>query len=227
MERKSIKRTLFKRLKKVIEYIKECPFYIRRYFDRKRYKNRNLTVISNNCWAGRLYQYLDKPYLSPTAGLFFFADDYLKFITDLRYYLSLELEFISVNESKHSELLNEKSRLAPIGRLGDIEIVFLHYETPDEAKEKWNRRKERINYDDILFKFSRMNGCTDEHVKFFAALPFNNKLLLNNNPEPEYDFEYYIEGYDGKDEIFNDTQPFPGSINIKKVLKKLSKYNGG
>lgn len=40
----------------------------------------DFTVISNNCWAGSVYRYFGLPYLSPTAGLYFFASDYIKFI---------------------------------------------------------------------------------------------------------------------------------------------------
>lgn len=227
MARKSIKRTIKKRCDSIIIWFKERPYYIRRYFDRKKYKKRNFTVISNNCWAGRLYQYLDKPYLSPTAGLYFFADDYLKFIGNLRYYLSLELCFISVEESHYCDTLKAKNQVVPIGKLGDIEIVFLHYKTEKEAKEKWDRRKERINFDDIIFKFSRMNGCSDDHIEKFAELPLKNKILINNRKDIKYSFEYYIEGYDGKDEILNDTQPFPGKIKIKSVLNRLGNYSGG
>ena len=221
------KRKIKKAIDKAIQWFKERPYYFRRYFDRKKFKGKNFTVISNNCWAGRLYQYLDMPYLSPTAGLYFFADDYLKFIDNLRYYLSLELEFISVEESKYCDILKERNHIVPIGRLDDVEIVFLHYKTKEEAKEKWERRKKRVNYDSILFKFSRMNGCTDEHLDRFAELDFNNKIFINNRRNKKYDFEYYIEGYDDKEEILNDTQPFPGKNKVKSVLKRLDKYHGG
>ena len=38
----------------------------------------------------------------------------------------------------------------PVGRLDDIEIYFMHYETCKEAKELWNRRRQRINWGNII-----------------------------------------------------------------------------
>lgn len=44
-----------------------------------------------------------------------------------------------------------------IGKLDDIEVVFLHYKSEEEAYQKWNRRKKRINYNNLIFKFNDMN----------------------------------------------------------------------
>lgn len=71
-----------------------------------------------------------------------------------------------------------------------------------------------------------MNGCTGEHIEKFAAFPFENKILINNRKNTKYPFEFYIEGFDGKEDINNDTQPFPGKIKIKNALKSLDKYGG-
>ena len=34
----------------------------------------DFSIISNNCFAGLTYEYLDLPFSSPTVGLYFFAD---------------------------------------------------------------------------------------------------------------------------------------------------------
>lgn len=134
------------------------------------------------------------PYLSPTVGLYFFADDYLKFISNLEYYISLELSFISIQESRYKDVLLERKRICPIGKLGDVEIVFLHYKTEQEAKEKWDRRKARINWDHLIIKFSKMNLCTEEHMRRFAELPYENIILLNNRKQTVYPCEVYWNG---------------------------------
>ena len=209
-----------KKLKKALAWIKERPWYIRRWAVRRRVRSRDFTVISNNCWAGRVYQYLDMPYLSPTAGLYFFAEDYLKFISDLRHYLDTPLKFISAEESKYYEELKRRSQTdKPIGLLDDVEIVFLHYPTAEEAAEKWNRRKERVNYDHLIFKFSRMNLCTDEHIAKFDAMPLERKFVLNNRPVPRFASEIYWPGYDNREDISSDTQPFPGKLSLVTLLQ--------
>lgn len=114
-------------------------------------KGKSFTVLSNNCWGAHVYRFFSLPYLTPTIGLYFFPEDYLKFIKDYKKYLSLELIFIPWEKSKYANILKERKQTnVPIGLLDDIEIVFLHYKTADEAYEKWNRRLARINWNHIL-----------------------------------------------------------------------------
>ena len=203
------------------KWIKQRPYYIRRAWNRKRIKSRDFTIISNNCWAGRCYQYLGMPYLSPTVGLYFFAEDYLKFVSNLRYYLALDLEFILAEESKYFEVLKERNHTkVPIGKLDDLEIVFLHYESENEAKEKWNRRKERINYNNIYLKFSKMNLCTEEDLRKFDSMDFENKIMLNNRRQKKYSCEVYWSGPGNVDEILSDTLNFPGNICLIQFLNR-------
>lgn len=210
---------LKRKLNKVKKWVLDRPYEIRRYIDKKRIKNKDFTIISNNCWAGKAYQYLDLPYLTPTVGLYFFAEDYLKFVKNLKYYLSLELQFIDNNESKYVDYLKERNHMeVPIGTLDDIEIVFLHYSSKEEAKEKWEKRKQRVNYNNIIIKFSKMNGCTETHIKDFDEIDFKNKFVLNNRKKNVYDSEMYWDGKSNEIEILSDTSPFPGNIDLKRVL---------
>lgn len=216
-----IKRRIKKQKKRIDSFLKRLegiPFEIRRNYVRKKIKSRDFTIISNNCWGGKVYQYFDMPYLTPTVGLYFFTDDYLRFVSNLEYYLSLELMFISIDNSHHRDELLKKKRVCPIGILGDVEIVFLHYKTETEAKEKWNRRKERINLDNLYFKISRQNSCTEEHLKSFANLPYAHKIIINSRKKPLYSCEYYWNGPTNEQGIIGDTEPFPGNIRLTKIL---------
>ena len=216
-----LKRQIKKKTKKFCEYVKNIPYNIRRAYNKKRIKSRDFTVISNNCWAGKLYQYLDMPYLSPTVGLYFFADDYIRFLKNLKHYMSLDLKFISFKASKHREVLIEHNQTKkPIGVLDDVEIIFLHYKTEEEAYEKWNRRKARINWNNLFIKFSKMNQCTEEHMKEFSELPFDKKILLGTREDPKYECEVYWNGeIDENGQILLDTIPFPGNIKLSSFIK--------
>ncbi len=218
---------LRRKLNNIGQWFRERSYEIRRFFTKLLLRNTDFTIISNNCWAGRAYQYLDMPYLSPTVGLYFFAPDYIKFVSDLKYYLEIPLTFIDAEQSKYFEELKIRNQLdKPIGLLGDVEIVFLHYKTQAEAKEKWDRRKARVNFDNIIIKMSRMNLCTEAHLREFDELPFKNKIIINNrtplryNSEVHWDEEWKPEG------IQSDTRPFPGSVKILKLLNKpAGKYS--
>ena len=221
MKGRYLKRKLNKLIKKTNENISKFFFELRRFFVKKSIKNKNFSIISNNCWAGRVYQYLDMPYLSPTAGLYFFAPDYIKFVSDLRRYLATDLRFIKAEESRYYEELKKRNQTdKPIAVLNDVEIVFLHYKTQEEAAEKWNRRKERVNFDNIILKFSRMDFCTEKEIKEFDKLPFNNKFVLNNRLPLKYESEILWKEDYHEEGILRDTIPFPGNLNLAKLLNK-------
>lgn len=215
-----IKKQIKIQSKKVGVFFKSIPYNIRRAYNKKVIKSRDFTVISNNCWAGRLYQYLDMPYLSPTVGLYFFADDYIRFVKNLKYYMSLDLEFIKPEQSKYYEVLKIKNQLdKPIGALDDVEIVFLHYKTEEEAYEKWNRRKARINWDNLYIKFSKMNMCTESNLWEFDSLPVKKKFMLIPEKSKQYNCSLYWSGSVAEDgQIELDTIPFPGNLNLHKIM---------
>lgn len=146
---------------------------------RKKLKGTDFTIISNNCWGGHAYRWYDLPYQSPTIGLYFWADDYIRFVSDLKRYTISCLDFIPAEQSRHFESLKKLNQLnVPIGLIDDVEIVFLHYKSESEAREKWNRRCERINWDHILVKNSYMNECTDKIMKDYLSLDYKCKLFF-------------------------------------------------
>lgn len=140
---------------------------------RKKLQNRNFTIISDNCWGGRVYQELGIQYNSPFIGLFIMSPDYLKLVKNLRYYMSQELVFIK--NSKYTD-----KTTYPIGLLDDIEIHFLHYSSEDEARNKWNRRKERMNWNNLFFKFNDNDKCNYELIKEFDDLDYNSKVIFSS-----------------------------------------------
>lgn len=155
---------------------------------------KNPTIISNNCYAGIVYEYLGIKFSSPTIGLYFFASEYLKFISNLKHYVQQELIFIPAKESKYyKELLKKKHENSIIGKLDDIEIVFLHYKSEEEAKNKWNRRCKRINWDCIMYKFCDQNLCTEQHIKEFEELPLEHKICFTSKNYPQYSSTIWIK----------------------------------
>ena len=149
-------------------------------YRKKFLKNYNFTIISNNCWGGMIYESYNLQKQSPTIGVFFMAQDYIKFLKDLREYIQCELEFISPNESRWKDYVKNDSRFGnyPIGKLKDIEIFFLHYKSEEEAREKWERRCKRINWEKLIIKFNDQNNCNEEDIQQFINLPYKNKIFF-------------------------------------------------
>ena len=147
---------------------------------RKKLKANDFTIISNNCWGGMVYECYDLRKDSPTVGLYFMADDYVRFLSKLHFYINQKLLFIKPEQSNYYNLFkNDKDWLSyPKARLDDVEIVFMHYNSEKEARESWERRCKRIHWDNLLVKFNDQNGCRYENVKAFLDLPFDNKLFF-------------------------------------------------
>lgn len=145
--------------------------------------DRDTSIISSNCFAGRIMQDLDMQYNTPTLGLYFMYPDYIEFLQHLEYYLKeAKIEF--VEHSKYA--LGDKRRAKwqhwyPIGWLdGKVEIHFLHYHTEEEAATKWHRRSGRVNFNKLLVIGMEQNLCKPEDIHAFDALPFKNKFIFTS-----------------------------------------------
>ena len=51
--------------------------------DKEALKDINFVIISDNCWGGSVYQWLDRPYNSPFVGLGIYGDCYIKLLSNL------------------------------------------------------------------------------------------------------------------------------------------------
>ncbi|MEY8462811.1 DUF1919 domain-containing protein [Streptococcus merionis] len=163
--------------------IKPLVYPILNFIPRRRLKNKQFTIISDNCWAGKVYQELGLPYQTPTIGLFIFSPDYLKLVKNPKYYLkndNVELQFI-----KKSRYISDFENKYPLALLDDIEIHFLHYDSEEEALDKWNRRMKRIHWDNLYFKFNDNDNCTYSLMKEFDSLPYKSKVIFSSRNFPD------------------------------------------
>lgn len=187
---------------------------------KKRLKIKDFTIISNNCWGGMIYESYNLQKKSPTVGLFFMASDYVKFISNMRYYMAKEIEFINPYTSKWVEDVCTDKRFGtyPVGKIDDIEIFFLHYHSEQEAREKWIRRCKRINWDKMIVKFNDQNKCSEQELVEFLKLEYPNKIFFtckkwniqNSNiifVKQKFEKEHILASYEpfGENRIFNVT----------------------
>ena len=142
----------------------------------KKLKNRDFTIISNNCWGGIISEKYGLKKNSPTCGLLIEGEDYIKFCKNLQYYTTQQLEFIPFQKGKYSFLYPGQS--FPVAKLDDIEIYFMHYASEQEAADKWYRRCKRINWENIIYKLSERGSFNKELVSEFMELPLENKLCF-------------------------------------------------
>lgn len=171
------------------------------YKQRKRLRNFNPTIISNNCTAGFIYHDLGLKFLSPTINLT--VKDFPLFISHLEHYLSCELIEISRGGG------TPKGRLVS-DHFPSIEIVFNHYSSFQEAKEKWEMRKKRVNFSNLFIIMECYDNYFPNEFLEYCELPYNKDRVILTHSKHE----------DRKDSIFisctNDiNRPFVGGETFK------------
>jgi uncharacterized protein (DUF1919 family) len=111
----------------------------------------DVSIISNNCLAGILYSDFDLQFLSPTINLTFGQNsDFFHFVSYLKEYCQHGSLTYLKEEDEHPGFIGSPVATLSCKNLPDIEIHFLHYKSFDEAKESWERRCKRINYNKIF-----------------------------------------------------------------------------
>ena len=85
----------------------------------------------------------------------------------MKYYLEQELESY-----------DEPTRDCPVAKLGGITVVFVHYKSED-AREKWEERKEWIHWDNLYIISSDGNGAELEDCAKLDSVKCKRKLYLH------------------------------------------------
>ena len=150
---------------------------------RRRLKNKDFTFLASNCTAGIIYHRLGMRFLSPPINMFIWQDDFLKFVLDLDYYLSLNLKFIKTEEPY------------PVALLGDIKLYFNHYATEEDARDKWEERKKRMNMDNLFILMCDRDGITEEDILKLGEVKCRNRVVLTAKCYPNIDYTFQLPEY--------------------------------
>lgn len=140
--------------------------------DLKRYMeiiNNNVSIFANNCWGGLVYHRLGLQFRSPLINMFFHDEDYLKFLSNPRKYINTKLSL------KKEYFLEETQKSFPICQCDDILLYFNHSESFEEANSTWEKRKKRINWDNI---FVMMYTENKDVALDFSKLPYSKKVCF-------------------------------------------------
>lgn len=167
---------------------------------RKTFSKNDISIISSNCIGGVISHDLGIQFNSPTVNLYIEAKDFIKFLSSIKEYLQYELDFI------------DESTSYPIAQLHDIKIYFVHYKNNEEAREKWNQRKNRINEKNIYVMMCERDGCTYDNLKEFDKLPYKNKVVFTHIKYPQIKSSYYIRGFENENELGDIIAVMPHSI---------------
>lgn len=201
---------------------------IRHFFWRIRLKNPSVSIISNNCWGGFMYRYCKLPYNSPFAGCFLFAPDYIRMLRSLKNYMSGEMHFISRAQSSYADHITKDYPIGVLTPNGTekgtepIEIHFLHYATPEAAVSAWQRRVQRIRYDNLLVKFCDRDLCTPELIAEFDRMEFPEKVCFTARPYP-YKSVVVMKNFAGKESVSDEWLSSWRYYDFVKAANRLKK----
>ena len=157
---------------------KRVRLKIIKIFKKATLKNKDFSIVSNNCWGGMISEEYGLRKESPTVGLFITGKDYVKMLKNFEFYINQPLCFIPWEESRLYSTVNRYNNPYPVAMIDDVEIYFMHYETEKLAKEKWEKRAKRINKDNLVVKLSQRDECTRDEIIEFMNLPYKNKLCF-------------------------------------------------
>ena len=208
---------------KIINYkVFSIPnFDIDKYLD---IYNDTPTIFTKNCAAGVIYNTLGLEFKSPIINLWLSDEDFLKFIKKPKKYLSYKIK-------ENGFSLNIDNVEVPVCLVGDINLNCSHYKTHAEAIEAWNRRKKRVNYDNMIILFQTNNESLFEE---FLKLPYKNKICLTqlSHSDPQivtidYHSEYSVEWLLLILDTFKYKIPYINVINLlhDKKIDLISKMN--
>ena len=143
---------------------------------RYRLRNHDFSIICSNCAGGVISHRLGKAFRSPTVNLWMRQRDFLKLAADLKSYMSYDLEFV---DSEYDY---------PVAWLHDVLIYFNHSKSAAEAATDWNRRKTRINYENLFLLMYDRENLTLAELREIEKIPCRGKVVFSDKERPELDY---------------------------------------
>lgn len=142
------------------------------YFDFNKYikiKESNISILSDNCFAGFLYHYFGLKFLTPTINMYCDHEAYYSFLENLQENMTRQME--KVEDYAETPFLGRF--MFPRGRVGKVEWQFNHDVEFETAAARWKRGCERFNWNNYL---TIMTIRSDEMAYKFDALPIEHKI---------------------------------------------------
>lgn len=209
-----------------IDFLRNIEKLVKAKYYRSKIRNKDFTIISNNCWGTFIYKKFGLAYQSPFVNLMLFAPDYIDLLENFSLDTLQKLTFISHENSKY---VDEMKKLGiydtnyPLGLLdGKYELNFLHYKTEEEARTKWLTRCKRINLDKMIIKFSDGDLCNDSLAIRFDALPYKHKLFFSAKSYSNLNSNIQIKKFSQDLRVRDEWKYFEKHLDIYQLINKLS-----
>lgn len=146
---------------------------------RRKNRNHSFSLIANDCIGGTISFDLAETFRSPTVKVLILNDQFLAFVKELKYYLSCEME-----EKKNSGKSYPVGVLVPKDdRHIPIELHFAHDTRFDVPYQKWMKRRQRVNYDELYFIWHFFDDDDERDVREFDRMDIRKLIILHKPME--------------------------------------------
>jgi len=157
---------------------------------REKLEGIEFSILCNNCLGGHFYHDAGRKFTTPTINLAMDGPDFIRFLENPQHYLSKDPVFIDAGKA------------FPVGLIDDVEICFVHYHSEKEALEIWNRRKERINWDNLFIVSTDHDGMyLPEMLERFDKLPYKNKVMFTAKDYPQYPWAVQVKQFKHRNNV--------------------------
>ncbi len=205
-----------KRLVKDLLFEKNPLVRKRRDKMRRELTNQAPSLLVPNCLGGILFHDLGLQFCSPTVNLMMYQRDFVRMVCGLDGYLGRELSFFNHPEYDF-----------PCAKLGDATIHFTHYHSEDEAREIWNRRKARLNRENLFVVVLERDGLTKVDILALGKVRAKGIVVFTAHDYPEIPYACHVPSLsrDGEVEGFLDQHLPDGHRNYEKVFDFVRWFN--
>lgn len=191
-----------------------CIGYVsRRLFtnrmERRKLKNRQFSILSQNCVGCVMLHDLGQPFNSPTVNLYMSSPDYIVFLERPSVFIGQQLTFVESDKRYPKGLLYYDDD----GIEKSISLYFPHDNDIEKIQNDWLRRSKRVMYDNLFVIATDRDGLTRDILDRFSKLPYEHKILLSSKPYPEYPFVQYYKEYKELDQLTS-------MVNIVNIFGK-------
>ena len=143
----------------------------------------NLSILSMGWWAGIAYHKLGLPELSPTIGMYATEENFINFLPEARWHFKKDLHF------ERTEYNADLGINYPIFWLDGMQWFMNGYTSDAEALERFNERKDKINWSNVLMT---MHTSSPAVLERFDCLPYDKKVCFVPF-ETELESGFYID----------------------------------
>lgn len=156
-------------------------------------KKSKISIISNNCWGGTVYNTLGMECLSPFKNLFLEDDSYLRMLSNLEYYLRCEPEEGGFAKDIHN------GKKYPILKFDDVLVHCNHDDIFETAMNNWKRRVKKINRNNLFIEMYTDNRLSAE--RFCQLNKYSNKICFVPFQSSEKEL-FHLELLPGQKELW-------------------------